>query len=421
MKPVALFLALSVLTGIAAAFSALPVHAATLPPGTGLVHIASFEGGQRYDAGGYPVIVLSGTYRQMGRQYGGLMKAELNEEYRFILASLGKRGYTQEQVRAMGREAAVLYPERQMEIFSGMAETAGFTADDMLFLYNGAALYLGLQPASAPASCSYLAVWGNYTPDGSTVVSRNWDLDDVMLPFTSWYVLAVYNPSDGSNGVATFGPAGVRPETLANSRGLFIADDNAGFLDIAADTRPDLVSEFFRFMLDYSDLNSLTTGLQGARTNIAWIVDLAGPDQAWVYEVAPAEQKPRTGDGVVAAANHFVNRSWNMTAPLPDHTTTRYANLLRQAEEAKGTIDAAKMMEIRDVRWEDGGATFNRSVLSPLYPDETFTTNHQVVFVPKTMMLWVKIPGRNWREVGLGNLFREGTAGKAFRLWGMSG
>ena len=156
-----------------------------------------------------------------------------------------------------------------------------------------------------------------------------------MLPFNDWDVLAVDRPSDGSNGVATFGPAGMRPETFMNSKGLFIADDNAGFIDSAQDTRPDLVTEFFRFMLDYSDLKGLDAGLRGARTNVAWIVDVAGPEGAYVYEVTPNDTRQRTGDGVVAAANHFIDPAWNLSAPA-GHSLTRYNNLLRQAGEAKG-------------------------------------------------------------------------------------
>ncbi len=91
-----------------------------------------------------------------------------------------------------------------------------------------------------PAGCSYLAVWGNYTKDGSVIVSRNWDLPDLVNKFNPYYVLAVYRPTDGSNGVATFGPAGSRPETLMNSAGLFIADDNSGLVPVGQDDRPDV-------------------------------------------------------------------------------------------------------------------------------------------------------------------------------------
>jgi hypothetical protein len=401
MKLIALLVALCILIVTAAALFLPQVSSFSQPAVTGLVPVASFEGGQRFSAGDYPVIVISGSYRQMGRQYGGLMKSELNEEYAFLLTTLTKRGYTQEQVRAIGRDTTAFIPQRLKEVFSGMSETSGLTPDDIAVLYYGGALFLSAAPV--PVSCSYLAAWGNYTTDGSVVVSRNWDLDDHVLPFTKWYVLAVYRPSDGSNGVATWGPAGMRPETLMNSKGLFIADDNSGIGtgDLAGENRPDLIMEFFRFMLDYSDLKGLDAGIRGTSPDASWILDVAGPNESYVYEKMTNKTRMRTGDGVIVAANHFADPAWNFTTPPPEHSLTRQNNLLRQANEAKGSIDAQKMMQIRDVCLENGGATFCHSVLF----GEKYSSNHQVVFMPKSETLWMKSMDRDWQKVELGPLF----------------
>ncbi len=401
MKLIVVLILLCMLTGTAAAITLPQVVSFPQSAVTGIVPVASFEGGQRFSAGDYPVIVLSGSYRQMGRQYGSLMKTELNEEYAFLLGTLATRGYTQQEVRAIGRDATAFFPQRLKEVFLGMSETSGLTPDDIAVLYYGGALYISA-PA-VPLSCSYLAAWGNYTTDGSVVVSRNWDLDDHVLPFTKWYVLAVYRPSDGSNGVATWGPAGMRPETLMNSKGLFIADDNSGLSDSynAEDNRPDLIMEFFRFMLDYSDVKGLDAGIRGANANLPWIVDVAGPDQAYVYEKMTNKTRQRIGNGVIAAANHFADPAWNFTTAPPEHSLTRQNNLLRQAGEAKGSINAQKMMQIRDVCLENGGATFCHSLLF----GEKYSSNHQVVFIPKSKTLWMKTMDKNWQKVELGPLF----------------
>ena len=400
MKLIAVIIALCLLTGSAAALT-LP-HMAfftrpTLIPD--LVHVASFEGGERFQAGDYPVIVLTGSYREMGRQYGGLMKAELNEEYAFLLDTLTNRGFTQEEIREAGQEITALYPQRVKEIFLGMAETSGLTPDDIAVLYYGAIFQLIAKPP-VPVSCSYLAAWGDYTKDGSVVVSRNWDLDDAVMPFTKWYVLTVYRPTDGSNSIATWSPAGMRPETFMNSKGIFIADDNSGLDDTAPETRPEFITEFFRFMLDYSDLKGLDAGIRGTSPDVAWIVDVAGPDGSYVYEKTTNRTLVRTGDGVIAAANHFVDPSWNLPAP-PAHSLNRYNNLLRQAEEAKGSIDAARMMQIRDVCLEDGGSKFCHSELF----GAKYSSNHQVVFVPESRTLWMKAMDRDWQKVELAPLF----------------
>jgi len=340
----------------------------------------------------------------MGRQYGGLMKTELNDEYTLLINTMDRKRYTKEMLRDLAQEEMNKYPARQQEVFAGMAETSGLTKDDILILYDG--LMIVLTSAESPASCSFMAAWGNYTADGSVVASRNWDLSDsLIVPFNKWYVLTVYRPSDGSNGVVTVGPAGMRPETSMNEKGLLIANDNSGiFTDEAPDLRPDFVSEFFRFMLDSSDLGGLMIAINGTRPNCPWIIDVAGPEGAYVFEMMTNNTRLRTGDGVVAAANHFIDPAWNLPPP-PGHSSSRYNNLLMQADAAKGSIDAEKMMEIRNVSWENGGATFLHTALSSNHPEELTSTDHQVVFVPKTRTLWMKVMEKDWQKIELAPLF----------------
>lgn len=399
MKLPVLFFALLLVIGTASALSQPGMQTGAQPGTPDLVYIASSEGGHRFQAGEYPVIVLSGNYREMGQQYGALMKPELNEEYTYLIDTLAKRGYTREMARAEGHNITAFYPQRVREIFIGMSETSGLTKEDIAVLYYGAIFQLMTKPP-VPVSCSYLAVWGNYTSDGSVIASRNWDLDDEVMPFTKWYVLTVYRPTDGSNAIATWSPAGMRPETFMNSKGLFVADDNAGIIDEAPETRPEFITEFYRFMFDYSDLTALDAGIRGTSPDVGWIVDVAGPDGAYVYEKMTNRTLQRTGDGVIAAANHFVDPSWDFPAP-PEHSFSRYNNLLRLAAEAKGSIDAKKMMQIRDVCLENGGAKFCHSLLF----GSKYSSNHQVVFVPGTRVLWMKAMDRPWQKVGLAPLF----------------
>ncbi len=84
---------------------------------------------------------------------------------------------------------------------------------------------------------------------------------------------------------------------------------------------------------------------------------------------------------------------------------SRYNNLLMQADGAKGSIDAEKMMEIRNVSWENGGATFLHTALVPDHPEALTSTDHQVVFVPKTRTLWMKVMEKDWQKIELAPLF----------------
>lgn len=359
--------------------------------------VSSFENGDRYLAGNYSVIVLNGTYREMGRQYGGLMKDELLAEYAMITTELQTRGYTIEEIRSMVVDNEKFLPERVREISRGIAEVTGLTEDDGYILYYGPILYM-----TTPYGCSYLAAWDDYTVNGSVIVSRNWDTSDEIEPFNQYYVLAVYNPTDGSNSVASFSPAGAAPETLMNSKGLYISDDASGLGITDPENHQELLAAFFGLMLDYSDLDGLDAGIRALRPGGTVIVDAAGPAGAYVYEVGLVETKQRTGDGVIAAANHFIDPSWTGIIP-EENSVIRYNNLLRQAEEAKGSINAENMADIRDVQYENGGATFTHTVFDGI----PCSSDHQIVFVPENKTLWFKVVDMNWQKIELAPLFAE--------------
>ena len=333
----------------------------------------------------------------MGKQYGGLMKDELLAEYAMITTELQARGYTIDEIRSLVRDNEPFLPERIKEIYRGMAEVTGLTEDDAFVLYYGPILYL-----TTPYACSYLAVWDEYTVNESVVVSRNWDTSDELEPFNQYYVLAVYNPTDGSNSVATFSPAAAAPETLMNSKGLYISDDASGQGISAPENRQEILAAFFGLMLDFSDLDGLDAGIRALRPSGTVIVDAAGPTGAYVYEVGLVETIQRTGDGVIAAANHFADPFWTGIVPEPN-SVIRYDNLLRQAEEAKGSIDAEKMAAIRDVQYENGGATFTHTVFDGI----PCSSNHQIVFVPADETLWFKVVDMAWQKVSLSPLFTE--------------
>ncbi len=325
------------------------------------------------------------------------MKDELLVEYAMITTDLQARDYNIDEIRSLVRDNEKFLPERIKEIYRGMAEVTGLIEDDAYVLYYGPILYL-----TTPYACSYLAVWDEYTVNGSVVVSRNWDTADELEPFNPYYVLAVYNPTDGSNGVAAFSPAAAAPETLMNSRGLYISDDASGQGISAPENRLEILAALFGLMLDFSDLDGLDAGIWALRPGGTIIVDAAGPTGSYVYEIGLVEPKQRTGDGIIAAANHFVDPSWTGIVPEPN-SVIRYDNLIRQAEEAKGTIDGEKMVAIRDVAYEDGGATFTHTVFDGI----PCSSNHQIVFIPAGETLWIKVVDNDWQELNLAPLFAE--------------
>ncbi len=131
-KPLFLIVLLFSLVIAVGCITSIPVS----PPGNpDMTLVSSFEGGDRYIAGNYTVILLEGSYREMCRQYGGLMKTELLAEYAMLTGALEDRGYTIDYLRSYAAAGTQFQPERMMEITRGMAETTGLTEEDISILY----------------------------------------------------------------------------------------------------------------------------------------------------------------------------------------------------------------------------------------------------------------------------------------------
>ncbi len=131
-KPIFLIVLLFALFIAAGCITAIPVSPANNPD---MTLVSSFEGGDRYIAGNYTVILLEGSCREMGRQYGGLMKTELLAEYAMLTGAIKDRGYTIDYLRSYAASITQNQPERMKEIARGMAETTGLTEEDISILY----------------------------------------------------------------------------------------------------------------------------------------------------------------------------------------------------------------------------------------------------------------------------------------------
>lgn len=98
-----------------------------------------FEGGTAYRTSEdcYWVLRLSGSWRQMGRQYGGLVRDELRQFYAEITADVEERGIDIcEQLENAKFWASVFSPDLN-ELMKGIAESSGLGEDEVLILNAG--------------------------------------------------------------------------------------------------------------------------------------------------------------------------------------------------------------------------------------------------------------------------------------------
>jgi hypothetical protein len=369
--------------------------------------VKEYRGGVLYECGGIRMAVLKGNYREMGRQYGGLLKNEILAYYdsmidKFVL----KAGIFNEAdlMELVVRPAIRTQAKRQSELLKGMAQETGLSFEKQVLLSSNilALMYMRKIASGNANACTSIAAWGGYTVNGRTYTGRNFDFPNIYREMSRTFGLVlVLKPNDGSNyvaGVCYTGTAGFLD--ALNDKGLYIEGNNASDsegLVLYAD-RSIIFDEAVNMLMDADNVDALEGRARTIRASYPLIVMAAGPSYACYLENGTTDTKKRTAadDGLISAANQFLHPGWNilpLKSPGAWYSETRQKNLETLAKARKGKIDEKVMMKILDERLFNKDGSFGRgaSVIEKL-PKEDEVTVNQVVTCPSEKKMWVRIP-----------------------------
>jgi len=371
---------------------------------TDMTLVASFEGGKRYAVGSVTVLDLHGSYRQMGRQYGMLMKTDFRELFDIAINGrfIGQESFTYERLRQISEQVYSVYPNKYKDVIIGMAETSGLGLEKQIIL-NAMEIYPKFD--HFVPHCSGIVVWGDYTDGRPLVFGRNNDDTEYFREFGAYTIVAVFHPNDSSQPTAIINYAGaIYAPNGMNCDGIFL-EINSGNVEWIYPDRPLIFTTLFSLLEDCSCQEELYPAFLSIKGNatLSLIVNVADDHEAFSYEISAFLEKEddvkRRGqdrDGLLVSTNHFVDPSWGI--PPPDDkinalTVTRRNNLLSLAELYKGSFDEERMMEVLDTKIDDGGAT------------EPSGTIYQIIAMPEKRLIWLQAPGNFvWQKIDL-NLF----------------
>lgn len=378
----------------------------TKEPRVDLEKVSAFEGGRLYKAGKIFVVQLNGNYHEMGRQYGGLMKSQIEKFYNEAIDGYFAKNkeLPRETIEEEFSKSYKIYPARFQQILKGLEETSGMNLQQLIMIDS--AVYLPLLVAMSDM-CSFAAAWGDYTGGGPLVCARSFDYFPEFQEYNDTLTVAVFNPDDGSRSIATIVNAGqIGTMSVFNdanlAMGVHDGTPSGGQVQLAGAV-PTMINNVAVF-LDSSDFEIVRTYTLSTLPRIAVIANVADPHVARTFEKTTFECKERGGqeDGLLVATNHFIEPTWDLKTPEGRSThesadvqdsTNRYNGILSLGEQNKGKIDASVMKQIFDVPISEGG---------PTRP----TTMYQFVAVPAELQLWVKAcKYQDWVLVELGELF----------------
>lgn len=329
-----------------------------------------FENGRKFYCGEVCVVDLKGSFFQMGRQYGALMRKELEKVYRF--ASANKSGYKYRNTLG-GSGTSVCGFRKYDEFFRGMSETSFLSVDQLLTVNAVEVIYLdlvssGMRSMFDASRCSSLAVNGALTEHGKSVIGRNYDWIPEFKEIADTLVLTVLHPSDGSNAVASFNWAGCLYMTTGmNSAGIYLGLNSGMFSDgnVCSD-RIHNVWMLWEMLWNCSDLETVKRCFNTTRSAAGYLIMAATSRETECFQWHTKGMwfsAPRSGNGdLLAAANHFASPEWKNDPLASDDTIAssvcRRENLLRQAQKY-AKISVEEMKEILSVPYSEGGAKVN--------------------------------------------------------------
>lgn len=378
-------------------------------PQNTLGKVTTFEGGTAYKTSDniYWVLTLTGSWRNMGRQYGGLVRQDLRQFYQEITEDVAVRGLDKKAQLEVAKQFAESLNDNLRELLKGISDTSGLREDEVLSLNAG---MLNLSEAvlgsEATSACSGIAAWKSYTPDGNMVFGRNWDIDrESMKKYMKYLSVVVFNPDLG-NSFANIHPLGnVYLETGINDKGLFIELNNGAYSDANIfEERENTVSTLVSVLNQCDSIDAAAKYLLDVPGDLSYIIQIADSKDCVSVERPTFGSRVRRSEqnGVLAAYNSFIPpypNDWKskVSKPRSPQEDPRYQNLLDLANSKKfyGKLDPEKMKKLMDIKMEDGGATHKGTVL-------------QVINVPNDRHLWIRgLDYSDWQEINLKDLFEN--------------
>ena len=161
------------------------------------------------------------------------------------------------------------------------------------------------------------------------------------------------------------------------------------------DSRITGTTMLFSALFEIDELEDWDLFFSTINCSSSYIINVADSHLARSYEWCPVGFKPGgtdLPDGLLVSTNYYVNPEWLFALPSDQASwqgLTRRKNLIALSENAKGGIDAQKMIEIVGTSVEGGGAMNELTVF-------------QMVVIPESKNLWIRvIGGSGWTQIDL--------------------
>lgn len=342
-----------------------------------------------YDNGGITVVELSGSWPEMGRQYGLFTKQKLMDVLSYIDRQLAGREDRTRQAAEIADKLYEHYPQHFKAFMEASADSSGLGLEKIK-------LCNAVEYVEGAFFCSAIATWGDYSQD-KLIFGRNYDAVSYS-EISDDIIVTVYHP-EGELSVATIGYAGeVYCVNGINQNGIFLELNN-GMPSAGAEIDWSLcpsTSQLLELLFMARSMDDVDTFFLQTPSFASFLIGACTRAEARCYEWCRAGVRRGdavTPDGLMVSTNHYVHPEWSYPVPSDSDSwdsITRRKNLCDAALANKGSMDVSRMQNLMSSTLAHGGP------FSDL-------TRYQLVFVPEDMLLFINTPSLKspWAAIDL--------------------
>jgi hypothetical protein len=366
-------------------------------------------------------VVLSGTFRQMGRQYGGLLSGKIKEFYKELHAEFIKSGsFTEKQIADyIVKPASLNYNKRYSEFIRGVSETAGLDEGKIIITNENILMTLFSRKLKGGnvTSCTSIATWGSYTKDGTVITARDFDFPSFYRElFKKYGNFVIMKPVDGSNVISGIGYAGsINFSDIMNGKGIYTQFNNGAGSEgiIIYSNRGNVLADAVNLLFDCDTIAAYEVRMRAIRANIPTIMMGADKTSARYFENGTSALHVRNAsqEGIIGAANQFLDPEWGII-PVPSpaiwYSEQRRENMMKAVESQKGNIDETVMMSLMDRKlYDKNGIVSDGFAVFEKQPHDDEVTVYQIVTSPQRLVWWLRVPTfTGWLKFDLDKLVK---------------
>lgn len=368
-----------------------------------------------YSYNGFLVPVLTGTPREMGRQYGELMLEHMQQAYDVLVApGVASGAISDDDARRWAERSYTTCSSRYRGVYDGVMEATGWPLEKVGMLDQIMEYGIYQSKLHSFAGCTSIAAWAGHSADGGMHIGRNMDWSETFNRFPQ--VVTVWRPTDGSHRWANVGWPGMYfLLTAVNDQGVYIDlhDGTSMGGSIVYVDRASVLATLTDLIGDVASTSAVVRRLNAVANSTSVILTVADPTVAASMECSSLggnRLRAAEGDSLVVV-NTFMNPDWGLAQrETVSNSIRRFDNMTARLGEHPQDVDPALVRDLMDLTLFDseGGFAQNGGCTKPTKIDADSTVYQTVCDVARRR-LWVKVPHpdhfADWTLVDLAELW----------------